>query len=208
MKYLIGYLVLISVKLSGGVKQKIGTLATKSYLRMRHVSFCPAKCKFLGMTYLHIHKSSSVKIGDGFIARSGQRSSVIDRGNGCMVIVGKNAKLSIGEYSGMTNTVISCFNSITIGRHVNIGAGCLIMDSNFHSVDWHDRLDRKADVANAACSPIVIGDVAFIGVRSIICKGVTIGEHSVIAAGSVVVKDVPPNEVWGGNPARFIKKLG
>lgn len=35
----------------------------------------------------------------------------------------------------------------------------------------------------------------------------TIGERSIIAAGSVVVKDVPPDEVWGGNPAKFIKKI-
>lgn len=52
-----------------------------------------------------------------------------------------------------------------------------------------------------------IEDYVFIGTRSIICKGVTIGDHSVIAAGSVVIKDVPADEVWGGNPAQFIKKL-
>lgn len=34
--------------------------------------------------------------------------------------------------------------------------------------------------------------------------GVTIGEGSLIAAGSIVTKSIPPNEVWGGNPARFL----
>ena len=47
----------------------------------------------------------------------------------------------------------------------------------------------------------------FIGTRGIINKGVSIGEGAIIAAGSVVVKDIPSWEVWGGNPARFIKKL-
>ncbi|MDE7447934.1 MAG: sugar O-acetyltransferase, partial [Helicobacter sp.] len=40
-----------------------------------------------------------------------------------------------------------------------------------------------------------------------ICPGVTIGENSVIAAGSVVTKDVPPNVIVAGNPARVIKQL-
>ena len=83
----------------------------------------------------------------------------------------------------------------------------MIMDSNFHSTDWHDRLDRKKDIERHRNAPITIGDVVFIGARSIICKGVTIGDHAMIAAGSVVVKDIPAGELWGGNTARFIKKI-
>ncbi len=47
----------------------------------------------------------------------------------------------------------------------------------------------------------------FIGARTIICNSVTIGESSVIAAGSVVTKDIPSHELWGGVPARCIKKF-
>ncbi len=47
---------------------------------------------------------------------------------------------------------------------------------------------------------------SFLGCNSVICKGVIIGENSLVAAQSVVTKDIPANEVWGGNPARFIKK--
>ncbi|WP_118422317.1 hypothetical protein [Bacteroides intestinalis] len=54
--------------------------------------------------------------------------------------------------------------------------------------------------------PIIIEDDAFIGTRTIITKGVTIGTRSIIVVGSVVVCDVPPDEIWGGNPANFIKK--
>ncbi len=53
--------------------------------------------------------------------------------------------------------------------------------------------------------PITIKKGAWIGAGAIILKGVTVGEGAVIGAGSVVSKDVPPNEIWAGNPAGFVK---
>lgn len=50
-----------------------------------------------------------------------------------------------------------------------------------------------------------IGDNVFIGMNVIVCNSVTIGEGSIIGAGSVVTKDIPANQVWAGNPARYIK---
>ena len=55
--------------------------------------------------------------------------------------------------------------------------------------------------------PVVIEDDVFVGTHCIICKGVRIGNRSIVAAGSVVVKDIPNGEVWGGNPAKFIRKI-
>lgn len=51
-----------------------------------------------------------------------------------------------------------------------------------------------------------IEDDVFIGLNVIICNSVTIGKGSIIGAGSVVTKDIPPYQVWAGNPARFIKE--
>lgn len=53
---------------------------------------------------------------------------------------------------------------------------------------------------------ITVGNNCFIGFRSTILPGVEIGDNSIIAAGSIVNKSVPPGEVWGGVPARFIMK--
>lgn len=50
-----------------------------------------------------------------------------------------------------------------------------------------------------------IEDDVFIGLNVIICNSVTIGKGAIIGAGSVVTKDIPPYQVWAGNPARFIK---
>lgn len=53
---------------------------------------------------------------------------------------------------------------------------------------------------------VEIGEHAFIGTDSIITGNVRIGKGAIIGAGSVVTKDIPNYEIWGGNPARFIKK--
>lgn len=51
----------------------------------------------------------------------------------------------------------------------------------------------------------IIEDDVWIGTGSIIMSGVTIGKGSIVAAGSIVTKDIPPCEIWGGNPAKKIK---
>jgi maltose O-acetyltransferase len=54
---------------------------------------------------------------------------------------------------------------------------------------------------------VVIEDNCFIGARAIIMPGVTIGKNAIVAAGSIVTKNVEPNSVVGGNPAKFICTL-
>lgn len=115
--------------------------------------------------------------------------------------------LVIGDYSGLSQVSIVVNSSISIGKHVQIGAGCLIMDSNFHSLDWKVRRDIFNDHENASYAPVIICDDVFIGARCIIGKGVTIGNRSIIAAGSVVVKDIPEDCIAGGNPCKVIKSL-
>jgi acetyltransferase-like isoleucine patch superfamily enzyme len=56
--------------------------------------------------------------------------------------------------------------------------------------------------------PIVIEKSVWIATGATIIGGVTVGKNSVVAAGSVVTKDVPPNTLVGGNPARVIRSFG
>lgn len=51
-----------------------------------------------------------------------------------------------------------------------------------------------------------IGNDVWIGSGVIIKEGVKIGNGSIVAMGSIVTKDIPPYEIWGGNPAKFIRK--
>lgn len=53
---------------------------------------------------------------------------------------------------------------------------------------------------------VLIKKEAFIGTGTIITKPVTIGERAIVGAGSIVTKNIPDDEVWAGNPARFIRK--
>lgn len=174
------------------------------YLRYTNVKLLDSKSiRFKGIPILGIHPKTNCEIGREFICSSGPYIGIDNTRS--KIYVNEGASLKIGDYSGMTSTIINCFDSITIGNHVNIGGGCTIMDTNFHSTDWKKREDREEDVADAKTAPVVIEDYVFIGARSIICKGVRIGEHSIIAAGSVVVKDIPANCIAGGNPCKIIK---
>ncbi len=88
--------------------------------------------------------------------------------------------------------------NITIGNHVQIASGAVFLTHY---------LDTTIPGINWKAGHIEIGERAFIGTKSIITKGVKIGKRSIVGAGSVVTKDIPDDEIWAGNPARFIKKL-
>ncbi|MDB3996601.1 acyltransferase [Gammaproteobacteria bacterium] len=89
---------------------------------------------------------------------------------------------------------------------VVIGDACMIAHGAYISdADWHGIYDRAKPVGNT--KPVVLEDNVWIGDSAIICKGVTIGKNSIIGAGAVVTKNVPPNSIFAGNPARLVKNL-
>lgn len=189
---------------------------TITWIKARRVSYVTRKIlsrygvgnklTFCGMPKLIIHETAAVSIGSGFVCRSTPDYAV---GNFCCskIDIRANASLEIGDCVGISNGVIQCHYHVRIGNHVNIGDGTLIMDTDFHSLNWQERADRSIDTERKKCAAVIIGDYAFIGARSIIGKGVTIGERSIIAAGSVVVKDIPNDCIAGGNPCKVIRVL-
>ena len=92
----------------------------KGYLQRKGVRF-ENDIRLNGRTLLNISKEAHVSIGRSFICNGG--GTGIDAGIDSMIIVAKNATLTIGNGSGISNTSIHCYDSITIGDHVNIGAG-------------------------------------------------------------------------------------
>ena len=115
---------------------------------------------------------------------------------------------SIGNNSGCSSTVFSSRSRIQIGDNVNIGGNVRIYDHDFHALSHLDRRGGPADRRNTKTAPVVIGNDVFIGVNAIILKGVHIGDRSVIGAGTVVtLKEIPPDSLVAGNPARILRSL-
>ena len=117
----------------------------------------------------------------------------------------ENAIISIGQDTGMSNVSIYAAKGVSIGNHTKIGGSVKIYDTDFHSLSYEDRMDRETDYPKTA--EVKIGNNVFIGANTIVLKGVTIGDRSIIGAGSVVTKIIPEDEMWAGNPAKFIRKI-
>ena len=109
--------------------------------------------------------------------------------------------LIIGNGSGIgANSSIPAH--VTIGKNVMTGPELYIYTINHRT----DRLDVPMGAQGCTeYKPVIIGDDVWIGSRVTILPGVVIGSGAVIGAGAVVTKSVPAYEIWGGNPAHFLK---
>ena len=103
----------------------------------------------------------------------------------------------------------NCF----INHDVVVRAGCAIGNNvaigprAFLSTDHHDIGPSTYRAGRIERKPITIGDGVWIGANALILPGLTIGAGSVVAAGAVVTRDVPPNTLVAGVPARPLRTL-
>lgn len=108
--------------------------------------------------------------------------------------------------------------NIHIGKHVFINSGCHFQDQGGIYIGDHVLIGHNVVMATInhdlnpfdrhnIYKPIHIGNRVWIGSNVVITQGVTIGDGAVIAAGAVVTRDVQPNTVAGGVPARTIKPI-
>ena len=98
-------------------------------------------------------------------------------------------------------------NNVTIKPGVQIWDGITIEDNVFigPNVTFTNDLNPRSKMYPESFLKTLVKKGASIGANATILPGITIGENAMIGAGSVVLKDVPPNTVWVGNPARQIK---
>ncbi len=137
--------------------------------------------------------------------------------DGVHFAVGREGRVSIGDYCYFTNTVLLCELELRIGNYVVIGWNATLADTDFHPIGPAERI---ADAV--ACSPlgqgrarpeiakrpVVIEDDVWIGPNAAILKGVRIGAGSWIEPGSLVTRDVPPRSRVLGNPAQIVGQVG
>lgn len=155
---------------------------------------------------LRLFGKGQLQLGDHVRINSLYRMNPIGGNEFCSMYIKPNAKIIIGKETGISNSALYASNLIEIGERVKLGGNVKIYDTDFHSLDYHERAMRQDPGVKS--EPVYIADDVFVGAHSIILKGVTIGERSIIGAGSVVTRSIPSDEVWGGAPAQFIKKLG
>jgi len=156
-------------------------------------------------------------IGPGAVIRS---HTVIYAGNR----IGKNFQSGHGALVREENTIgddVSIGSGSVIEHHVVIGDGVRIHSKAFIPeytvLEPHCWIGPNVVITNAKYprSPLVketlkgalVRRGAKIGANSTLLPGVEIGENALVGAGSVVTKDVPPNTVVAGNPAKFIKSI-
>lgn len=108
------------------------------------------------------------------------------------ITIGDKCLVNIGAY-------IRC--PVTIGSNVAIGPFARLV------TDTHEMGPSGKRAGKNQWIPIVIEDGCWLGSGVTVIGGVTIGKGSVVAAGAVVIKDVPPNSLVGGVPARVIRRL-
>lgn len=109
------------------------------------------------------------------------------------------------------------FHNVSIGRNVIVMPGCLMMSAGGITIEDgamiaanvqlisnnHDLYERQV----ITCRHVRIGKNAWIGAGATILPGVTIGDNAVVGAASVVTRDVAPDTIVAGNPARVIKHI-
>lgn len=103
------------------------------------------------------------------------------------VVIGNNVTIKCGVY---------LWNGIIVEDCVQIGANVTFTNDKFPRAKQEFELQKTLIKRNAS-----------IGAGSIILGGITIGENAMIGAGSIVTKNVPANQLWVGNPARFVREI-
>lgn len=108
---------------------------------------------------------------------------------------------------------------IRIGKHVFINQACIFMDRGGITIEENTKIGPRVNLITEnhglkpserhilTSRPIFIGRNVWIGAAATVLPGVTIGENSVVAAGAIVSRDVPPNTIVAGVPAKIIKEI-
>jgi acetyltransferase-like isoleucine patch superfamily enzyme len=113
--------------------------------------------------------------------------------------VGEPALLRIGRGAVVNDHVLlSAVAPLVIGDYASISA---------HVQVHTGYLEAEGRPRVHAYAPVTIGDNAWVASGAIISPGVTIGENAIVGAGAVVTRDVAPDVLVAGVPARFVRRL-
>lgn len=162
---------------AGFIKQTLWYFVNVLFVRASWNPFMGIKIALL--------KAFGAKIGKGLVIKN----------NVCIKFPWK---LTIGDYVWLgENCWIDNLDKVTIGNHVCISQGALLLTGN------HDYTLTSFDYRNG---PIVIEDGAWIGAKSVVCPKVIIHSHAILTVGSIATKDMEEYKIYQGNPAKFVRQ--
>ncbi|MFS0751998.1 2,3,4,5-tetrahydropyridine-2,6-dicarboxylate N-acetyltransferase [Oceanobacillus sp. 1P07AA] len=132
-------------------------------------------------------KNINARIEPGAIIRD-----QVEIGDGAVIMMG--ASINIGSVIG-EGTMID-MNAVlggraTVGKNCHIGAGSVL----------------AGVIEPPSAKPVIVEDDVVIGANVVVLEGITVGKGSIVAAGSIVTKDVAPNTLVGGTPAKVLKEI-
>ena len=167
------------------MKNKIKKIIIRTIRSLASFPFVPISLRnfLLKLSGIQINKGTRILPNNTFLVSK--------------IAIGSNSLINRNCYfddSGLNS-------SITIGNNVYLAPFVKLICIS------HDYSNPEIRAGLRVTKPIIIHDGSWIGANSTILPGITIGKGSIIAAGSVVTKNVPNNELWGGVPAKLIKKL-
>lgn len=151
--------------------------------------------------------ASDVKMGKGVLIRQKDLVNLYgctigdQTGIGAFVEIQKNSE--VGKRCKISSHTFIC-EGVLIEDEVFVGHGVMFINDKYPRAAKDGRLLGDADWKVV---PTVVKSGASIGSGAVIMCGVTIGERAVIGAGAVVTKDVPPDSIVKGVPARVQKGL-
>ena len=116
----------------------------------------------------------------------------VEIGDGAVIMMG--ALINIGSVVGegtMIDMNVTLGGRATVGQNCHIGAGAVL----------------AGGIEPPSAQPVVIEDDVVVGANAVILEGVTVGKGAVVAAGAIVTKDVAPNTLVAGTPAKVLKEI-
>ncbi len=169
---------------------------------VRYLSFYTSGIPFVSVA----REGGFIQIGENFRMNNGIKGNPIGCFQRCTFFCDRNSSIIIGNNVGISQTALISYSKIIVEDNVKIGGGTCIYTTDFHSLDPQIRQSAE-DTKCRKVADVIIHRNAFIGAHCIMMKGVVVGENSIVGAGSVVTKSIPANEIWAGNPAKFIRKV-
>jgi len=164
-----------------------------------------SQCRHVGTAFRmeqlpYLSGQGEILIGDG-VRLSGKSSLCFNNRHG------NRPQISIGDRTFVGhNCAFVAGSRIDIGNDCLIASGVRIADQDGHPIDANRRRAGEPTPQDRI-HPIRIGNDVWIGAGAVILKGVTLGDRSIVAGHAVVTRDVAPDTIVAGNPARVVQEL-